>query len=82
MIAGSYSLGRGPFGFFDYTGKNSRTPAPPAPGAHFCQRASNENPGLRRPGSHKNVPIFLILGRLTPWAHVSDNHDLLLTSTG
>ena len=27
-----------------------------------------------------NVTVFLILGRLTPWAHVSDNHGLLLTS--
>jgi hypothetical protein len=27
-----------------------------------------------------NVTIFLILGRLTPWTPVSDNHGLLLTS--
>jgi hypothetical protein len=28
-----------------------------------------------------DVAIFLVLGRLTPWTHVSDNHGLLLTST-
>ena len=27
-----------------------------------------------------NVTVFLILGGLTPWAHVSDDHGLLLTS--
>jgi len=27
-----------------------------------------------------NVTIFLILGRLTPWTHVSENHGFLLTS--
>jgi len=29
-----------------------------------------------------NVSIFLKLGRLTLWTHLSDDHDLLLTSAG
>ena len=29
-----------------------------------------------------DVAIFLILGRLTPWTHVSGNHRWLLTSAG
>jgi hypothetical protein len=29
-----------------------------------------------------NVAIFLVLGRLTPWTHVSDDHRLPLTSAG
>jgi hypothetical protein len=29
-----------------------------------------------------NVTIFLKLGRLTLWTHISDDHDLLLTSAG
>jgi hypothetical protein len=29
-----------------------------------------------------NVAIFLVLGRLTPWTHVSGDHRLLLTSAG
>ena len=29
-----------------------------------------------------NVPIFLILGGLALRTHISDDHDLLLTSTG
>ena len=29
-----------------------------------------------------NVTIFLILGGLAPWTHVSDDHGLLLTSAG
>src|SRR2546421_10747990 len=28
-----------------------------------------------------NVAIFLVLGRLTPWAHISDHHGWLLTSS-
>jgi hypothetical protein len=27
-----------------------------------------------------DVAIFLVLGRLAPWTHVSDDHRLLLTS--
>lgn len=27
-----------------------------------------------------NVPIFLILGRLTPWAHVSDNPEFPISN--
>src|SRR5215831_21131492 len=29
-----------------------------------------------------NMPIFLVLRGLASWTHVSDNHGLLLTSTG
>jgi hypothetical protein len=29
-----------------------------------------------------DVAIFLVLGGLTPWADVSDDHGLLLTSAG
>ena len=29
-----------------------------------------------------NVTVFLVLGGLTPWADVSDDHGLLLTSAG
>jgi hypothetical protein len=29
-----------------------------------------------------DVAIFLILGRLTPRTHISDDHRLLLTSVG
>jgi hypothetical protein len=29
-----------------------------------------------------DVAIFLVLGRLTPWTHVFDDHRLLLTSAG
>ena len=29
-----------------------------------------------------NVTIFLILGGLAPWTDVSDDHGVLLTSTG
>ena len=29
-----------------------------------------------------NVTIFLKLGRLTLWTHISDDHDFLLTSAG
>jgi hypothetical protein len=29
-----------------------------------------------------DVAIFLVLGRLTPWTHVSGDHRLLLTSAG
>jgi hypothetical protein len=29
-----------------------------------------------------DVAIVLVLGRLTPWTHISDDHRLLLTSAG
>jgi hypothetical protein len=29
-----------------------------------------------------DVAIFLVLGRLTPWTLISDDHRLLLTSAG
>jgi hypothetical protein len=29
-----------------------------------------------------DVAIFLILGRLTPWTQISDDHHWLLTSAG
>jgi hypothetical protein len=29
-----------------------------------------------------DVAIFLVLGRLTPWTHISDDHRFLLTSAG
>jgi hypothetical protein len=29
-----------------------------------------------------NMAVFLVLGRLTPWTHISDDHRLLLTSAG
>lgn len=29
-----------------------------------------------------NMAVFLVLGRLTPWTHISDDHRFLLTSTG
>jgi hypothetical protein len=29
-----------------------------------------------------DVAIVLVLGRLTPWTHLSDDHRLLLTSAG
>jgi hypothetical protein len=29
-----------------------------------------------------DVAIFLVLGRLTPWTHISDDHRVLLTSAG
>jgi hypothetical protein len=29
-----------------------------------------------------DVAIFLVLRRLTPWTHISDDHRLLLTSAG
>jgi hypothetical protein len=29
-----------------------------------------------------DVAIVLVLGRLTPWTHISDDHRVLLTSTG
>ena len=29
-----------------------------------------------------NVSVFLKLGGLTPWADISDDHGVLLTSTG
>ena len=29
-----------------------------------------------------NVTVFLVLGGLTPWADISDDHGLLLTSAG
>jgi hypothetical protein len=29
-----------------------------------------------------DVAIFLVLGRLTPWTRISDDHPFLLTSAG
>jgi hypothetical protein len=29
-----------------------------------------------------DAAIFLVLGRLTPWTHISDDHRFLLTSAG
>ena len=29
-----------------------------------------------------DVAIFLVLGRLTPWTYISDDHRFLLTSAG
>jgi hypothetical protein len=29
-----------------------------------------------------NMAVFLMLGRLTPWTHISEDHRSLLTSAG